>query len=380
MRVKRYIAPLICAVLLFGSCVKEFDPPSKDFEELLTVEAFLSDEDKPFEVILSRSVPIDTSGFVPESGAGVSLIVESGESYALWESEPGIYQYAGQINPQIGKKYKLRIQTVSGSQYESDEVTMRDTPDIGELRYEFEEKPNGIRGVQFYLNTKDDANQTKYYKWEWDETWVIRTPYDSYLKFEDGRIQVRSENINTCYNFYKSTVIDIGTSKNLSQDVISDFPIKFVSTQSNRLKVRYSFNVKQISMSEESYTFWKELQKITENLGSLFDPQPSVVQGNIHNLNNGNEVVIGYFDAAAVKGARIFVDNRDLPTVQFPNSFQYCTDSTVSAGQIPDMVEDHYILIGETVNDAGFPAYLMSAPSCVDCRFYGTNIKPDYWY
>ena len=92
MKFSKHILYLFYLVLLFSNCVKEFDPPSQGYENLLVVEAFLSDRDEAFEVKLSRSIPIDTSAFISESGASVSLSEESGENYFLVESNvPGIY-------------------------------------------------------------------------------------------------------------------------------------------------------------------------------------------------------------------------------------------------------------------------------------------------
>ena len=112
MRFSTYILNLFYLVLLFSNCVQEFHPPSQGYENLLVFQAFLSDGDDPFEVTLSRSIPIDTSAFVAEPGATVSLSEISGEQYFLIESKvPGIYFYPGKINAQIGKSYQIHIQS-----------------------------------------------------------------------------------------------------------------------------------------------------------------------------------------------------------------------------------------------------------------------------
>lgn len=381
MKFTKYIVSLFYLVLLFSNCVEEFNPPSQGYENLLVVEAFLSDSEDPFEVKLSRSIPIDTSGFAPESGAKVQLAAESGETFSLYESgNVGIYTYPGAINAQVGQGYKLQIQTRHGSQYESSVVTLRETPDIDSVRFEFQERPNeDSQGIQFYTNTHDPSNGTWYYRWVWDETWQFRMPYDSYIIYEDDQIKQRDERINVCWKYGNSTSIEISTSKNLTEDRINDFPLLYVSTKSDRLKEKYSLNVKQYALSEESYNYLKELQKFTENLGTLFDPQPSVIKGNIYNVNDETEIVLGYFDAATEAKERVFVTRRDFPYVQFPNYYEYCEDSIVSGGQIPAMVDTQWWLVEETVNEAGFPAFLMSWLTCIDCRIYGSNVKPDYW-
>ena len=381
MRFSTYILNLFYLVLLFSNCIQEFHPPSQGYENLLVVEAFLSDGDDPFEVTLSRSIPIDTSAFIPEPGATVSLSEISGEQYFLIESKvPGIYFYPGKINAQIGKSYQIHIQTRNGNQYESSHVTMRETPDIEAVTFRFEERPaSGTKGMQIFVSTKDESNDTWYYRWEWDETWEFRTAYPSNHIYEDEQILDRTENINRCWKTYKSTSIEFATSINLSEDIIYEYPLRYVSTNTDRLKTKYSINVMQYALSEESYNYWKELQKATESLGTLFDPQPSIVQGNIYNVSDDRETIIGYFDASSVKERRIFIRSSDLPPTRLPNDYLYCTDSIVTFEGIPEMLEDGYFFASELINDFGGLEYQFSSRYCIDCTLMGSNDKPDFW-
>jgi hypothetical protein len=381
MKYTRYIKALFLILILYTNCISEFDPPSRGYENLLVVEAFLSDDDAPFEVKLSRSTPIDTTAFIPESGASINLESASGETFQLFEVNSGLYHSNSMINPQAGQEYRLMIRTRDSKQYESEFVTMRETPPIGELTYQYEEKSTqGLKGLQFLVSTSDPDNKTWYYRYEYDETWIFRTPYDSYLIWEDGQLFQRYERINTCWKFDKSTNIRITTSKNLTSDIISDYPLLYVSNETDRLKTRYSLNVKQFSLSEESYNYWVELQKVTESLGTLFDPQPSIIRGNISNVNDESEVVLGYFDAASIQEKRIFVNSNDFERISYPNYYSFCYDSIVSFGQIQEMVDSQWMIVSETMDEAGFPAYLFSIPVCIDCRLAGSNVKPDYWY
>ena len=381
MKFSTYILGFSYLVLLFTNCVEEFNPPAQDFENLLIVEAFLSDSNEPFEVRLSRSIPIDTSALIPETGAAIRLSEESGESYNLLEAgNSGIYSYPGIINTQIGKSYQIHIQTRNGSQYESSKVTMRKTPEIDSVTFAYEERPTAfLKGVQIYVNTHDPENDTYYYRWEWDDTWEFYTAYRSGHIYENGQIFLRQDDIYRCWKSSRSTTIDLATSKNLSQDIISKYPLVYVSTESDRLGSRYSINVKQYALSEASYNYWVELQKVTESLGTLFDPQPSTVYGNIQNVNDQSEVVLGYFDVSTVTEKRIFITRVDMPPIRVPDYYNYCVDSVVTFNFVEPMIEAGYMLAYETQDDFGRFIYVMSSPPCIDCRIYGTNTKPDFW-
>ncbi len=71
--------------------------------------------------------------------------------------------------------------------------------------------------------------------------------------------------------------------------------------------------VKQYALSLEAYSFYTNLKKNTEQLGSIFDALPSEIEGNIHSDNNPSEPVIGYITVGSTTSQRIFVDKRLLP-------------------------------------------------------------------
>ncbi|MCG8309312.1 MAG: DUF4249 domain-containing protein [Cytophagales bacterium] len=380
MRFSRYILVLSYAILIHTNCVKEFDPPSGGYENLLVVEAFLSDGNEPFEVLLSRSVQIDTSTNIAETGANVRLSEESGKLYHLTETEKSGRYLHSNINARVGETYQLHITTQDGHQYESAKVVMRPTPEIDSVTFKYEERPAAdLKGIQIYVNTHDAQNNTFYYRWEWEETWVFFTPYPSSLVYIDGEIYPREDNINRCWKKSTSTSIEIATSKNLTEDVISEYPLLYVATNTDRLGVKYSLNVSQYALSEKSYNYWVELQKATESLGTLFDPQPSTVFGNIYNISNDSEVVLGYFDASSKAEKRIFIKRGDLPYIGIPNYYDYCEDSIVSRDMIEEMMEDGYMLAYETRNDFGGIEYVMSSNFCIDCTLAGTNEIPEFW-
>jgi len=368
--------------LLYTDCISEFEPPSQGFEDLLVVEAFLTNNDEPFQVSLSRSTPIDTSGFIPESGAIVRLLNADGESYDLYENGPGNYQTFSIVNPLAGQEYKLRIMTSSGNMYESDFVEMRETPEIDSVSFAYEERPGaGSEGAQIFVNTHDPNNDTWYYRWEYEEDWIFYTPYYSQVIWNNGEIINQTENINQCWLSNKSTNVNIKTSTSLSQDIISEHPVLYVTNQTDRLAIKYSINVKQYSLSEASYNYWKELEKVTENLGTLFDPQPATVIGNIYNVNDESEIVLGYFDASSVTEGRLFITRSDLPRLRFPNVYGYCTDTVVSnTALVAELSVLGYNLYYNEINEfGGMDYYLANAWSCIDCTVRGTNVEPDFW-
>jgi len=356
MKFSIYIIGLLMLPVLFSHCVSDFNPPSQGYENLLVVDALLTDDKESMKVTLSRSFPIDTNQFIPENGAAVQIVTGSGAEFQFQEiGSNGNYISMGPINASVGESYKLLIQTSGGDSYVSEMVEMRKTPDIDSITYKYEERPTAsLKGVQIYCNTHDPNNNTWYYRWEWEESWDFTVPYDSYLIWEENEVKEREERIYRCWKFGESTSIDIASSKNLTEDRIHNFPLLYVDTETDRLGHRYSLLVKQYALSEASYNYWQELQQVTENLGTLFDAQPSIVYGNIYNVNDPNEIVLGYFDAVTVSEQRIFINRSELPGIHTPNRFYFCTDSIVNEGLIPAMMEENWVLVGYAESQGPF--------------------------
>jgi hypothetical protein len=134
------------------------------------------------------------------------------------------------------------------------------------------------------------------------------------------------------------------------------------------------------------------LKKNTEQLGSIFDAQPSEISGNIHNVANAAEPVIGYMSACIVQSKRIFITSDQLPDV-WRTLYPYAcgTDSNyyfnpkthepeVQINLIPlpptQLITQAFFLPGPVNMPSG---YLGSTSECVDCTIRGTTIKPGFW-
>ncbi len=358
----------------------------RGYEDLLTVEGLLTDQDEPTIIKISRSIPIDTSFQKSFSQVTSVRIIENGDAVHILQK---INDFEYQTNLEtfrgtIGSTYVLHIQTSEQRNYYSEPVVLRPTPPIENVYFQYREQfiqgaEERVRGIDIILDTQDPNNNSKYYRWQYDETWLVRAPFTSFLEYMYGEIINREIPISVCYPKASSKNIIIGTSVNLSSDVIKGKQITYVSNQTKRLTNTYSINVKQYALSKESYEYHRQLLTTTENLGTLFDPQPYELVGNIYCEEDPEERVLGYFDAAAMQEKRLFVRRHELPFVFSPRSI-YCPVDTVLLEQIPHQIATGKFLIQSTIlGMGGEVVYLMAPRLCVDCRNEGTNIKPDYW-
>ncbi|QMU30081.1 DUF4249 domain-containing protein [Adhaeribacter radiodurans] len=379
------------ALLLFlSSCVDPFDPKVKDIpESFMVVDGFINTQGVT-TIKLSRTINLTADTIPPaERGARVYLEEEAGTQFILREQEAGTYT-SDNLNLDPLKKYRLHF-SAGGKEYTSDFVSVKTTPLINEVTWQAKDE-----GMQIYVNSQDAANDTKYYRWKYEETWEFNSAYFAALEYRDNGVKARNsnENIYVCWRSENSSAIKIGTTARLNEDVISNYPLVLVPQGSVKLGRRYSILVKQYALSQEEYAYYEALRKNTENIGSLFDPLPTQLTGNIHCVTNASEPVIGFIGAHSETQKRIFVDKEELPKTwgRFATGYEDCPplDSIIIDYQQYHNIEDVeayfapgiYIPITPIYPKAGIPrliGFTSSSISCVDCRLRGTNVKPDFW-
>jgi hypothetical protein len=72
------------------------------------------------------------------------------------------------------------------------------------------------------------------------------------------------------------------------------------------------FNLYMETLSPEAYKYWNKVSQLITQSGSVFDPPPGVIRGNITNLSNPEELVLGYFYAAPEDTTRVKVYASDF--------------------------------------------------------------------
>ncbi|WP_291203600.1 DUF4249 domain-containing protein [Dyadobacter sp.] len=364
---------LVAAGLVINSCIEPFSPPEvTNPGTYLVVDGFLNVNGDTSKVVLSHTQGVnDDKQFVRESGATITADAENGESYAFQDMGDGSYKLAP-TNFNSGVKYRLRIKRFNGREYESDYVVVSKTPPIDSVTYRMDP---GRNRMMIYVNTHDPSNQTRFYRWSFDETYEYRMAYYSSLTrdYKTKEIVPRSDNINVCWRTLSSGDIKLGSTIKLSQDIIRDLPVNIVDIGTNKLYFGYSILVKQYGLTREAFEYWTDLAKTTQGTGSLFDPQPSQVTGNIHAKADAKELVFGYFSAAQEQTKRIFIREAlgAYPRCTPPDTLTFDEAFNGSAVLL-------YFYMGDPTTKSG---YLGTSESCADCRSQGgTTTKPSFWY
>lgn len=358
-------------LILLYACVEPFAPPEITLaSRFLVVDGSLNTTPGGVSQIrLSRTQNIyDKGGPQAEIRAKVTVEGDQGSRFFFAEGEKGVYQL-GATSFKAAEKYRLRIKTSANREYLSAYVPVVKTPPIDSLTYRIRGEK---AGVEIDINTHDALDRTRFYRWSYTETWDYFMPLYSGFEVVKGDIVIRDENINRCWANANPTNIVLGTTIKLSKDIIKDQPIVYISASSGKLRATYSILVRQYALTQEEYEYWNTLSKTTERTGSLFDPQPAQVTGNIQATNDASEPVFGYFSAANQQEQRIFVNANIGPTQSCQSGD---TLSKADALKATNLILYEYYPDGTII-----PLYVMGPNECADCRLRGgTTRRPLFW-
>jgi hypothetical protein len=73
------------------------------------------------------------------------------------------------------------------------------------------------------------------------------------------------------------------------------------------------FSVYQTSLTPDDFEYWRKVQLLLSQAGSIFDTPPAPIEGNISNEQNSKEIVLGFFEASNVTIDRFAVFPFNIP-------------------------------------------------------------------
>lgn len=382
---------LIFFGLLLNSCTEPHILETNTYEEALVVEATITNELKKQEITLTKTSRFEDTEIQIEKGANVFIKDNSGTQYDFKE-ESGKYVSTTEFQATPEKEYRLFISTKDGRSFESTTEKLSHVNPMQNVTASIENKDNK-RGVSIRINSFDPSNSSKYYRYEYEETYKIIAPKWTSLKASlDANnslvLTPNSSDTKVCYSSKKNTDLLLINTTNLNEDRVN-YQIRFIGDDNYIISHRYSIYIKQYVENLAAYTYYKTLDKISKS-GSLLSPlQPGFLNGNIKASNNSDYKVTGFFDVASVSAERIYFNYVDLfPGEPLPPYYTDCTEFCYSVNAPYDMPctrspSYHSDLEAGTItflaDQLTLPVpYWVESP-CGDCTTFSSNIRPPFW-
>lgn len=368
---------LILPLMMMLGCREEFMPDVNKYQNLLVVDGMITTDPGPYTIKLSRTSEVNKPDYDPLTGCEVRIEERTGEIEVLSEAEPGVYKTSRDgIQGEVGKSYKLSIITPEGKEYASEFIEMKPKVEIGSIRAELQLKesqnyPRPLGGYQFYVTTMP-ASEEANILWKLEETYEYTSQFKIDYIYRGMGIE-EFQNSDTLYRCWKTQKINeffVSSTRSLTGTQITNKPLHFVNSSTKRLQVRYSLLVKQYNLNNEAYNYWSDLREQIASDDFLFASQPYQMLGNVRNVDNDEEAVLGYFTVGSVTTKRAFFDKPDI---------EFFYDKCVPN---PDLRGLGYM------GPDQFPVYLantnvgiaLASEFCFDCTLWNGKLnKPDFW-
>jgi hypothetical protein len=368
--------------LLCASCVEPYEPVLEESQEVLVISGMISDSPGRHEVMVSLSSPYRFPEFQGIDGCLVNVSNQDGDMIHYFDEGDGVYVAdVPEDFLEVGDAASLYVLTPGQREYRSDFDTILPCPELDSLYWEFQytgtSDPDKSRpGIQFYLDMSGSPSDSRNMIWRVKETWEHwASLFGNKIMLDFGNVQdFRSNVIFKCWNSYPLDHIYIGSTRNLSANVLSRVPLNLVTNETNRLEITYRLQVLQQSLTLGAYEYWQRMNEQAAGSGGLYEKQPASVPGNIYPVDESEDPVLGYFYASQVKEKRIYVHNNNFFEFYIPHvSCEYQPMSTFwTGGNI------HYPVY--IYSPGPFEPSFWGPAECFDCRLQGGDtIRPVPW-
>ncbi len=298
-------------ILIIGainySCIEEIELPIRVEHPKLVVDGLITNEQGPYIVRLSFTGKYQNSLSTPSNlalnGAKVVISDDRGRKTELKQDvlELGTYRT---IDPNflgtIGYSYKLDVTLPTGEKYSTKPERMNAVSPILNLTYELKKVGNvsTTDAYQVFLDTKDPGQEKNFYRWSafgysrWESTGALCSAFGPTI----------------CYQFcwvptdYPQVILYSDAS--INGNFIKKVPV-FLSPI--RTVGNHFIEVTQYSLSKDAYTFWSLYEEQRQRVGTIFDPQPAPIEGNLVNGSDGTDIALGYFNVSAISKKKLTI-------------------------------------------------------------------------
>lgn len=302
---------LLFFAFLFFSCVDEVQLPARSVESRLVVEGLVTNEAPPYTVKLSYTGQYNSLIYgqneIPVNGAVVS-ITELGGRTVILDQDPLTPLYFwmkdSTFQGKPGKSYQLRVQLADGKTYISEPDLLNNVPEIDRIYAEFRGRAEGdVYNPDHYdilLDTKDPATAGNYYRW---------SGYGYIPRISTGEPVGMSVCCKWCWIPAYGAITDVLSDALINGNTISRRP---VFTSPIYYVGRHYIEISQYSLTKSAFQFWVNFEEQRKRNGSLFDPLPASIEGNVHQEDDANTLALGYFGSSAVSKRRLIIPGDTL--------------------------------------------------------------------
>lgn len=316
------ILHIICAGLIAVSCIYPYEGKlSSDPDPVIVIDGNIIVGEKA-EVSISYMMSLDWK--YPDGKRSVN-------SLSWWVEDENGTRYMGDDSGKADLSaapadhgYRLVVQA-DGNTYVSGYNKPLDPPVIDDISFDADEE-----NINIYLSM---SGGTGYAAIQMEEIWEFHSDFEQefdcvFLPGAVGIGTVPPTETHPSYSYYYQGLPYNGITANyycwfkarsglekivdygLSDGPAKNYPLSQFSRKSSKTCRNYDLKIRARSLSREEFRFLSNLTTDEAKMTSLFSPNPGELAGNIINLNNPEEKILGYVSISRYSTADAHLDNR----------------------------------------------------------------------
>lgn len=320
--------------LLLGAfvtaCIDRVELPIRAEEPRLVVEGQITNEAPPYTIRLTYTGRYSgpegqnpASQFVEQ--AQVSLTDDKGHSVPFMPVGQGLYKTIDTtFRGQVGRSYGLAITLSNGKRYVTKPEKMPAVPVIDSVSARLARSKSLTKpfAIDYSVNTSDPATEKNYYRW---------TGYGYTTRLSVG-VPCTLGSPNLC-NYRCWTQVSTDVVNVYSDEAINGNPLRnrFVLQLPVYAVGPQLVEIQQYGMTQANYQFWKLFQQQNARTGSIFDPLPAPIVGNVINANDPTDRARGYFAVTSITRKRLRQPGIP-PAVFYPAVLSFISSQLIPPG------------------------------------------------
>lgn len=315
----------LCALTaILWSCIEPVELPIRQVERRLVVDGLITDEAPPYPIKLTYSGNLSRSLLIPDelaiNGAVATVEDNLGNKAPLMPDplNPAYYWLRdARMRGVPGRAYTLRVTLPDGSRYVSRPEVLAPVPPIDRLYSEYRESDPNTSLFNIYsmrIDTREPAAPGNFYRWQamcYMPVWGYANDPQGYFNKALGPGEgAYAPFYGTLTNVLSDALIN---GNRIEGRLVLTAPVVALGTQ--------YVEVRQYSISREAYQYWVLYEQQLSRSGTIFDPQPASIEGNVRSVADTNKLALGYFGASAVSRQRIIIQNDTINYGKFVTRF-----------------------------------------------------------
>lgn len=295
---KRLIQKFVALGMVLGifSCVDEINLSLEESSQVVVIDAWVGNNSVDSYVKIYRTAPyisgVLNPSYIPVPVRSVLLEVGEGENVLFNQFGGNVFRLPINFSPVPGSSYKLVIETLEGEIFESGWETMPPLVEIEDINAQAYQRQvmNTVGATQFFQDKTFADVQAQ-----------IADPGVGelgYLIETSGITELyTSANVDNCACICYENVPNIFSGMNLTSNLpfqgrrfglsLGEIPLSSIG--------RFFVSTKVKTVNKSSFDYLKQVDLQQRNTGSIFDPAPFRIKGNIKKRGAENEQVLGSF-------------------------------------------------------------------------------------